>query len=73
MIVFPLILLASATTPAASSEPVKCDAKPFTLSKPATPAKGGSAKGAQAKADPPKPILKPSCGHPDHGKPGHKH
>ena len=72
MIVFPLILLAGTAAPAAEPAPAKCDAKPFTLSKPAAP-KGASAKGAQVKGDAPRPILKPSCNHPDHGKPGHKH
>ena len=71
MVVFPLILMMSASTPASGAEPVKCEAKPFTLSKPADKAKG-SAKDVRAKTEP-KPILKPSCGHPDHGKPGHKH
>ena len=70
MLAFALILTATAATPAA---PVKCDAKPFTLAKPATAAKGTPAKGAQAKAEPPRPIRKPSCDHPGHGQPGHKH
>ena len=72
MIVFPLILLASAAPASAQAAPEKCDAKPFTLSKPAPAGKTASAKGAQ-KAEKPQPILKPSCNHPDHGKPGHKH
>ena len=68
MFAFSLILIAA--TPVA---PVKCDAKPFTLAKPATAEKAAPAKGGQQKAEPPKPILKPSCNHPGHGQPGHKH
>jgi hypothetical protein len=72
MIEFLLILLASAAAPASTADPAKCDAKPFTLSKPAPAAKTASAKDAQAKAEKPKPILKPTCNHPGHA-PGHKH
>jgi hypothetical protein len=71
MIAFPLILLAAATPAATPAAPVKCDAKPFTLNKPAPAQKGASAKAGQ-KAEPPKPIEKPSCNHPGH-QPGHKH
>ena len=67
---FALALLLASTTPAA---PVKCDAKPFTLTKPATAGKTASGKGAKPKAEPPKPIAKPSCNHPGHNEPGHKH
>ena len=69
MTVFSLLLLAAATP----AEPVKCEAKPFTLAKPAVTAKGAAGKAAPAKAEPPKPMLKPSCNHPGHGQPGHKH
>ena len=66
------ILLASAQAPASSADPAKCDAKPFTLNKPAPAAKNASAKDAQPKSEKLKPILKPSCNHPGHA-PGHKH
>ena len=68
MFAFALILIAA--TPTA---PVKCDAKPFTLAKPATATKTASVKEAQPKAEPPKPIMKPNCNHPGHNQPGQKH
>jgi hypothetical protein len=75
MLLIPLLLLASgAASPAA--DPAKCDAKPFTLAKPAAktpPAPDGKARPKMAKAAEPKPSLKPSCNHPGHGEPGHKH
>ena len=72
MIEILLILLASAQSPASTADPAKCDAKPFTLNKPASATKTASAKDAQPKAEKPKPILKPSCNHPGHAR-GHKH
>ena len=67
---FALFLLAAAPASATTTpvEVAKCDAKPFTLGKPATKA----ASGKVIKAEKPKPIEKPSCNHPGHA-PGHKH
>ncbi|GAA4723400.1 hypothetical protein H9L13_11355 [Sphingomonas lutea] len=70
MMAFALILLAAAPASTVQATPIKCDAKPFTLTKPV--AKAANDKAPAAKAKKPRPIEKPSCNHPGHA-PGHKH
>ena len=63
-----LLLLAATPAKTAEPAPAKCEAKAFTLGKPAQK----SASGKVIKAEKPTPIEKPTCNHPGHA-PGHKH